>query len=108
MSTKNKSLEGTEAWWLLLTAILKSMRSRPRVWLLAIWLAGWALFAWHVLHPTSWEAVWGALHNAVSPARTGSDGQGWLSWLYELGRWGQIALYTSTALLALYVSYALW
>ncbi len=108
MRTRNRSSVGTEVWWVWLTAILKSMRSRPGGWLMSIWLAGWALFAWHAMYPTSWEAVWGALHNAVSPARTGSDGQGRLSWLYDLGRWGQIALYISTSLLALYVSYALW
>jgi hypothetical protein len=118
MSTRNRyrsgerSWERPEAWWLLLTAILKSMRNRPRAWLLAAWLCGWALFAWHALHSTSWDAVWSTLHNAVSPAGHGDEsqgqGQGGIDWLYELGRWGQLALYTSTALLAMYTSYALW
>ncbi len=111
MSTRNRSAETTKAWWLLLTALLRSMRSRPLPWLLAIWLCGWALFTWHAVHPSSWGAVWSALHNtinAVSPARNGGKGQGVIDWLYELGRWGQLALYTSTSLLALYVSNALW
>jgi hypothetical protein len=49
MGTRNKSTETTEAWWVLLTAILKSMRNRPVAWLVAIWLSGWALFAWHAI-----------------------------------------------------------
>ena len=32
-----------------LTAILKSMKERPLIWLLVVWLSGWALFAKTVL-----------------------------------------------------------
>src|SRR5438128_9728466 len=111
MSTTSKSTASPEATWMWLDVLLRSMRSRPIAWLLGIWLAGWALFAWHALHPSSWGAAWGALHNAanaVSPPRTGLEGQGGHTWLHELGRWGQVALYASTGALSLYVSYALW
>lgn len=111
MSTTSKSTASPEATWMWFDVLLRSMRCRPIAWLLGIWLAGWALIAWHALHPSSWEIAWGALHNAAnaaSPPRTGREGQDGLTWLHELGRWGQIVLYASTGALSLYVGYALW
>ena len=77
-------------------------------WLLTIWLVGWVLLAWRAIHPYSWEAVWGTLHNVVLSTRNGRQDQGGLDWLQNMARWGQIALYTSTGVLALYAGYAAW
>src|SRR5438445_478196 len=108
MSTRGRSVAASEARWIWLAALLKSIRNRPIAWLLMIWLVGWALCAWHALHLASWETVWDTLYRAASLARAGHEGQASLSWLRELGRWGQIALYTSTGILALYVGPACW
>ena len=110
MSAKNRSGETTEAWWALLTAILKSMRNRPVAWLVGVWLSGWVLFAWHTIHLASWNAVWGTVNNVLARAHSGqpANGQASSPWLHEVARWGQIALYMSTGILVLYATYAMW
>ncbi len=97
----------TETAWLALSRLLKSIHSRPVVWLLSIWLAGWALFAWHIVHPSSWEAVWDTLHHAVRPSLAGSNAQSVYSWLRRIVEWGEVGMYASTTLLALYMGCAL-
>ncbi len=64
--TRNQANAAGVDWPLLLDRVFRSMRTRPIAWLLGIWLAGWALFGWQALHPASWEAVWGAVHKALS------------------------------------------
>jgi hypothetical protein len=112
MSTRNKSDGTTEMWWALLTAILKSMRNRPLAWLVGVWLCCWALFAWHTVHPASWDGVWGTVNSVLARAQNGGvqplHPQGSLTWLEEVAKWGQTALFISTGLLALYTCYALW
>ncbi len=103
--TRRRQVVATEAWWMWLGKILRSMRSRPLAWLVAIWLTGWAFFAWHMVHPSSWETLWGILQKGITPQPAI---QGQIGWLDELGRWGQIALYASTGALALYAGYTLW
>ncbi len=108
-STRRSTTE-TEAWQAVLVTLIRSMRERPLAWLLAIWLIGWGLVAWHAINPPSWDAVWAALNNVLSPSQFRHPGEGPVvgTWLHEIARWGQVALYASTAILALYVSYALW
>jgi hypothetical protein len=112
MSARNRSGNTTEAWWALLTAILKSMRDRPFAWLAGVWLCGWALIAWHAIHPASWEGVWSTVNSVVTRAQNGdvqpTNPQGSITWLQEVAKWGQSVLFISTGLLALYTCYALW
>jgi hypothetical protein len=112
MNTSKRPTDTTEAWWTVLTAILKSMKNRPIAWLLGEWLSGWALFAWHAIHPASWDTVWAIVNSALARAQDGGvqppDPQAGVTWLQEVARWGQIALFFSTGLLALYAGYALW
>lgn len=98
----------TDATWVALGRLLKSIRSRPVVWLLAIWLAGWGLYAWHIVHPISWDTLWATLQSAAGAMRNDRVHKTGFAWLHELGRWGQVGLYTSTAMLALYSGFALW
>lgn len=113
MSTKNnRSDSTTEAWWAVLTAIVKSMRERPLAWLAGLWVCGWALFGWHAIHPASWDTVWGAVNSFLWRAQNSGEqvynSQGTVPWLQEVARWGQAVLYSSTGLLALYAGYASW
>lgn len=101
-------------WSLLLERVLRSMWSAPAAWLLGLWLVGWALFGWQAMHPASWETTWDAIYRALAPGQEGRTGGArqadhWAPvWLDGVGRWGIVALFVSTAALALYVSYALW
>lgn len=101
----------TEAWWAVLTAILKSVRDRPLAWLAGLWICGWVLFGWHAIHPASWDSAWGAVNSFLWRAQNSGeqvyDPQGTVPWLQEVARWGQAVLYASTGLLALYVAYAI-
>jgi hypothetical protein len=106
-----RSATTTDAAWVALDRMLRSIRRRPLAWLLAIWLAGWAVYAWHIVHPSSWETLWATLQSAAGAAgimRSGRDQQTAFAWLHELGKWGQVGLYASTAMLALYSGFALW
>ena len=112
MSTRNRSDNTSDAWWAMLTAILKSMRDRPVAWLVGMWLCGWALVAWRVLHSASWDGVWGTVNSVLVQGQNGGvqplSPQEGVTWLHEVATWGQTALYISTGLLALYTCYALW
>ena len=107
----NRSDSTTEAWWAVLTAILKSMRDRPLAWLAGLWVCGWALFGWHAIHAASWDTVWGAVNSFLWRTQNSGkqvyDPQGTVPWLQEVARWGQAVLYSSTGLLALYAAYAI-
>jgi hypothetical protein len=46
MSAKNRSDNTSEAWWALLTAILKSMRDRPVAWVAVCHVVGLSLYTW--------------------------------------------------------------
>jgi hypothetical protein len=98
MSARNKSDETMEAWWALLTGIVKSMRNRPMAWLAGVWLSGWVLFAWHAIHAASWDTVWGMVNNVLARAQSGNSGeeQAGVTWLHETAKWGLVALYAST------------
>lgn len=110
MRTKHKQSGTTSTSSAMLTGILHSMQNRPMAWLMSVWAVGWAIFAWHFIHPASWDAAWGALNRAVSPARhiNGASEPAAVRWLREIGKWGQVSLYSSSTVLALYVCYALW
>src|SRR6476660_294160 len=85
----------TDAAWLVLSRLLKSIRSRPVAWLLSIWIAGWGLFVWHIVHPSSWQSIWDTLHHIVAPQGTGRDVHTIFTWLDQVGSWGQVSLQTS-------------
>jgi hypothetical protein len=108
--TVNASANATavDATWAVLGSLLKSIRRRPLAWLLAIWLAGWGLYTWHIVHPTSWDTLWATLQSAAEAMRNERHSPTDLAWLHELGRWGQVGLYTSTAILAFYSGFAIW
>lgn len=113
MSAKNRTTQTTEVWWAVLAAIGKSIQNRPLAWAIAVWAAGWALVLWHVIHPVSWDSTFEAVNKIVSPARSAYVSNDRIpgtsvTWLYEIGKWGQIALYVSSTMLALYICYALW
>jgi hypothetical protein len=98
---------GAEVAWVILSRVLKSIRNRPATWLISLWLAGWIIFAWHIFHPQSWQAVLNTIHRAISPA-SGLHKQSAVTWLDTVGHWAQSALFISTAAIAIYVVYALF
>lgn len=98
---------GAEAAWLILGKALKSLRNQPMAWLTSVWVAGWIVFAWHMIHPHSWQAVLDTVHRTVA-SQSGSRKPAAFSWLNAAGHWGEYALYVSSAAFAAYAAYAGW
>ena len=106
--TRRRQVAPTEMGWMWLNGLVRSLRKRPGR---GHWRYGSRV---GLCSPgmlcilPSWDAVWSTIHNVVSRVGGGRENQAYPAWLHNMARWGQIAIYTSTGVLALYAGYALW
>ncbi len=57
MANRNTANSSEDVIWVLLCKVASGIQKRPIFFFMPVLLAGWAVVAWHALHPASWYAA---------------------------------------------------